>query len=86
MSSPPELPAVQKQVACMYAFATVEGGTPRVFRFSTDKNGLESLANLIRSERVLSVVQGVELPVSRKDVVDIGLGGNEWTSTLDLEA
>lgn len=81
----PELPPVFKPAGVLFAFATTEEGSPRVFRFRPDRQGIESLANLVRSERVLCVVRGAEIPVARKDVIDFGAGGDDWTSVLTLE-
>jgi hypothetical protein len=81
---PPELPPTFSVSGTIFAFATVENGSPRVFRYPADHEGLESLANLIRSEHVLCVVRGTELPVFRRDVVEV-LNVGDWVSSLTLE-
>jgi hypothetical protein len=55
----------------LYAFAMTDKTKPQVQEFDIDDDGLDSLSNLVRSEYVLAVVQGVKMRCSVESVVTL---------------
>jgi len=59
----------------IYAFALTDRKRPQVFDFAMDSDGLESLANIVRSEDVISVIVGKPVRYSVESVVNMNAGG-----------
>jgi hypothetical protein len=55
----------------LFAFALSDRTVPRVFEFDATPDGINSVANLIRTENVLEVVKGKRVSVSRFSVVTL---------------
>lgn len=66
----------------LFAFAVAERSSPRVFDYSLDNDGIEGLANLIRSEEVLAVVQGHRAQFEMASSVAVNIKGLTRSSKL----
>lgn len=58
----------------LYAFAVTDKTRPQVFDYGPDDDGLASLANLIRSEEVVAIVQGRQADFELCSVVEVSVG------------
>ena len=81
-SEPFDAPTPKREL--YYAFAIAEGASPRVFRFETDEDGVQSLANLVRSEDVLQVVRGHPVEIATASVVEFSSGGETTQHRLEV--
>lgn len=66
----------------IFAFAIAERSRPRVFEYDYDKDGLEALANLIRSEEVISVVRGRRADFAHESVVSLSDGRDRMENRI----
>lgn len=67
-----------------YVFAIADGERPKVFSFPIDKDGMEAMANLLRSENVLEIVRGSAVEYSLASVVEVHDGGNRYSHAMPL--
>ena len=68
----------------LFAFAVTERSRPHVFEFSNDEEGLQELANLIRSEEVQAVVKGVKTQFELVSLVEVAMGGHVHQDRLPI--
>ena len=68
----------------LYAFAVARGGSPQVFCYDTDDEGMAALANLIRGERVVKVVRGEAVSFKQSSVVELTLSEGSHEHRLPL--
>jgi len=66
----------------VFAFAITERSRPRVFEYDYDRDGLEALANLIRSEEVISVVKGRRADFAHESVVSLSDGRDRMENRI----
>ncbi len=72
--TPPPAPEPAGPPARLYAFSlTIRGGSPRVFDYDNTPQGQVALANLVRDERVLSVVLGHVVEIESASTVEMQL-------------
>lgn len=76
--------AGQSRTERFFAFALAEGSVPRVFSYEDGEDGVEKLANLIRSEDVLKIVKGREVRISSASVVSFDIGGRRTEHKLEV--
>jgi hypothetical protein len=69
----------------LFAYALTNRMTPQVFEFSNDMDGLRSLANLVRSEDVLAVVQGSKIRFEVASVVSFNSSGMQLEDRMPIE-
>jgi hypothetical protein len=79
------IPDQEHSPQTIYAFAAADGLRPQVFTYTTDADGLEDLANLIRSEQVLAVVKGVPVKTALESVVTLSDGGMVIENRISLK-
>lgn len=68
----------------LFAFAVTERLQPQVFDFANDEQGLQALANLIRSEDVLVVVRGQQAPFETSSLVEVSIGGRTHQDRMPI--
>jgi len=56
----------------LYAFAIADRAGPKVFEYTNDEEGLEELANLVRAEEVLAIIEGQRVEFELASTVSIG--------------
>jgi len=81
----PERHGDLEQYECFYAFAVADRVRPRVFTYNTDQDGIESLANLVRSEEVLSIVRGREVTFAELSVVEMQVAGRKFRHRMPVK-
>lgn len=68
----------------LFAFAVTDRAQPHLFDYSDDEEGLQALANLIRSEEVLAVVRGQLAPFEVVSLVEVAMGGRIHADRLSI--
>lgn len=68
----------------LFAFATTERMQPQVFEFANDEEGLQQLANLIRSEEVQAVIKGQRAPFEVVSLVEVAMSGHIHQDRMPL--
>ena len=69
----------------LWAFALADRSSPQVFDYTPDEEGLQSLANLLRSEEVLAVVRGTKAKFEILSVVELSVGEQLLVNRLPLQ-